>query len=113
MNHPLTHLDSSGHARMVDVTDKTPTVRSATATGRVITSPETVALLRDGTVPQGDVLAVASPGSRRPRRPLTCSLSPTSSASTGPSSTWSSPTLASTSPRPSAQRTAPASRWRR
>lgn len=39
MNHPLTHLDSSGHARMVDVTDKTPTVRSATAAGRVITSP--------------------------------------------------------------------------
>ena len=59
MNHPLTHLDSSGHARMVDVTDKTPTVRSATAAGRVITSPETVALLRDGTVPKGDVLAVA------------------------------------------------------
>jgi cyclic pyranopterin phosphate synthase len=59
MDHPLTHLDSSGHARMVDVTDKTPTTRSATAAGRVLTSPETVALLRDGTVPKGDVLAVA------------------------------------------------------
>lgn len=59
MTHPLTHLDGHGHARMVDVTDKTPTVRSATAAGRVVTSPETVALLRDGAVPKGDVLAVA------------------------------------------------------
>lgn len=59
MEHPLTHLDDRGNARMVDVTDKTPTVRSATATGRVLTSPETVALLRDGSVPKGDVLAVA------------------------------------------------------
>ena len=59
MDHPLSHLDASGHARMVDVTDKTPTVRSATAAGRVVTSAETVALLRDGAVPKGDVLAVA------------------------------------------------------
>jgi len=59
MDHPLTHLDARGHARMVDVTEKTPTVRSATATGRVVTSAETVALLRDGAVPKGDVLAVA------------------------------------------------------
>ena len=55
----LTHLDSVGHARMVDVTEKTPTVRSATARGFVRCAPETVALLRDGTVPKGDVLAVA------------------------------------------------------
>lgn len=59
MDQPLTHLDELGHARMVDVTDKTPTVRSATAAGRVLASPETVAMLRDGTVPKGDVLAVA------------------------------------------------------
>lgn len=59
MDHPLTHLDTAGHARMVDVTDKQPTIRSATAAGRVVTSVETVALLRDGTVPKGDVLAVA------------------------------------------------------
>ena len=44
---------------MVDVTDKQPTIRSATAAGRVVTSAETVALLRDGSVPKGDVLAVA------------------------------------------------------
>ena len=59
MDHTLTHLDTAGHARMVDVTDKQPTIRSATAAGLVVTSAETVALLRDGTVPKGDVLAVA------------------------------------------------------
>ena len=56
---PFTHLDAAGHARMVDVTDKQPTVRSATARGWVRCSPATVAALRDGTVPKGDVLAVA------------------------------------------------------
>lgn len=59
MDQPLTHLDARGRARMVDVTEKTPTVRSATAAGRVVTSRETVALLRDDAVPKGDVLAVA------------------------------------------------------
>ena len=57
--HPLTHLDADGHARMVDVTEKSPTVRAATAGGRVTCSAEVVALLRDGAVPKGDVLAVA------------------------------------------------------
>ena len=55
----FTHLDESGHARMVDVTAKQPTVRSATARGFVRCTPEVVAALRDGTVPKGDVLAVA------------------------------------------------------
>lgn len=55
----FTHLDSAGHARMVDVTEKQPTVRAATAAGFVRCAPETVGLLRDGTVPKGDVLAVA------------------------------------------------------
>lgn len=55
----FTHLDDRGHARMVDVTLKQPTVRSATATGRVSCSPRVVAALRDGSVPKGDVLAVA------------------------------------------------------
>lgn len=55
----FTHLDAAGHARMVDVTEKTPTVRAATAEGTVRCSPEVVALLRDGAVPKGDVLAVA------------------------------------------------------
>ncbi|WP_372593754.1 cyclic pyranopterin monophosphate synthase MoaC [Actinotalea sp.] len=56
---PFTHLDGAGHARMVDVTAKTPTVREATAAGSVRCAPEVVAALRDGTVPKGDVLAVA------------------------------------------------------
>ncbi|TQJ31240.1 cyclic pyranopterin monophosphate synthase MoaC [Microbacterium sp. SLBN-146] len=55
----FTHLDAAGHARMVDVTDKQPTVRSATARGFVRCAADVVAALRDGTVPKGDVLAVA------------------------------------------------------
>ncbi len=55
----FTHLDDAGHARMVDVTAKEPTVRSAMASGVVHCSPTVVAALRDGTVPKGDALAVA------------------------------------------------------
>ncbi|GLJ81102.1 cyclic pyranopterin monophosphate synthase MoaC [Microbacterium imperiale] len=55
----FTHLDDAGHARMVDVTAKQPTVRAATARGLVRCSPAVVATLRDGAVPKGDVLAVA------------------------------------------------------
>ncbi|MEH3090161.1 MAG: cyclic pyranopterin monophosphate synthase MoaC [Microbacterium arborescens] len=55
----FTHLDDAGHARMVDVTAKQPTVRAATARGLVRCSTEVVAALRDGSVPKGDVLAVA------------------------------------------------------
>lgn len=55
----FTHLDSRGHARMVDVTGKQPTARSATAVGSVTCSAAVLTALRDGTVPKGDVLAVA------------------------------------------------------
>ena len=55
----FTHLDHAGNARMVDVTLKQPTVRSATARAFVRCAPEVVAALRDGSVPKGDVLAVA------------------------------------------------------
>lgn len=55
----LTHLDDSGAARMVDVTGKDVTARTATARGRVEVSAEVVALLRDGAVPKGDVVATA------------------------------------------------------
>ncbi len=55
----FTHLDASGAARMVDVTEKQPTVRAATARGFVRCAPDVVAALRDGSVPKGDVLAVA------------------------------------------------------
>ena len=56
---PFTHLNSTGQARMVDVTEKKPTVRSATATGFVTCGPLVIAALRDGSTPKGDVLAVA------------------------------------------------------
>lgn len=55
----FSHLDATGHARMVDVTAKEPTVREATASGRVLCAPHVVAALRAGDVPKGDVLAVA------------------------------------------------------
>lgn len=55
----FTHLNDAGAAYMVDVTEKKPTVRTATARGEVYCSPEVLAALRDGTVPKGDVLAVA------------------------------------------------------
>lgn len=59
MSASFTHLDAAGHARMVDVTTKLPTVRAATARGRVLCAPETITALRDGDVPKGDVLAIA------------------------------------------------------
>jgi cyclic pyranopterin monophosphate synthase len=55
----LTHLDESGAARMVDVSDKAVTAREAVAAGRVRVSPRVVELLRGGGVPKGDALAVA------------------------------------------------------
>ena len=55
----LTHLDEAGRARMVDVSAKDVTVRTARASGRVLLSAEAIAALRAGTVPKGDALAVA------------------------------------------------------
>jgi cyclic pyranopterin phosphate synthase len=55
----LTHVDESGAARMVDVSGKDVTAREAVASGRVLVSPEVVALLRGDGVPKGDALAVA------------------------------------------------------
>jgi cyclic pyranopterin phosphate synthase len=55
----LTHLDESGAARMVDVSTKDVTVRTATASGRVLVSPEVVRLLRGEGLPKGDALATA------------------------------------------------------
>jgi len=55
----LTHIDTDGNARMVDVSDKDVTRRTATAGCRVVMLPETVALIRDGAVKKGDVLSVA------------------------------------------------------
>jgi cyclic pyranopterin phosphate synthase len=55
----LTHVDESGAARMVDVSGKDVTARTATASGRVLVSPAVVALLRGEGVPKGDALGVA------------------------------------------------------
>ena len=55
----LTHLDERGAARMVDVSAKAVSRRTARARGRIALSPETLALVRSGEVPKGDVLAVA------------------------------------------------------
>ena len=60
MSEPrLTHVDETGAARMVDVSAKPVTARVATAAGRVLVSPEVVALLRGTGVPKGDAVAVA------------------------------------------------------
>lgn len=55
----LTHVDETGAARMVDVSEKAVTSRTATASGRVLVAPEVIALLRGDGVPKGDALAVA------------------------------------------------------
>jgi cyclic pyranopterin phosphate synthase len=56
---PLTHVDEAGAARMVDVSDKDVTVRIARATGRFVTTPDVITLLRRDGLPKGDALAVA------------------------------------------------------
>lgn len=55
----LTHLDETGSARMVDVSAKEVTSRSATASGVVRTTARVVALLHDGAMPKGDALGIA------------------------------------------------------
>lgn len=55
----LTHLDSQGHAHMVDVTDKASTAREAEAEAWVRMLPETLQLIQQGGHPKGDVFAVA------------------------------------------------------
>jgi cyclic pyranopterin phosphate synthase len=55
----LTHLDRSGAANMVDVSDKPATSRVARAEGRIVMQPETVALIRAGDAKKGDVLGTA------------------------------------------------------
>ncbi len=55
----LSHLDDSGRARMVDVSQKPVTTRTATARGQLICAAETVARVRDGTTPKGAVISTA------------------------------------------------------
>ena len=59
MSGRLTHLDEAGHARMVDVSDKENTVRIAVACGSIAMRPDTLAMIVEGSVPKGDVMAAA------------------------------------------------------
>jgi len=55
----LSHLNSSGKARMVDITEKGNTVREAVARGRVVMKPDTLEQIKTAGLKKGDVLAVA------------------------------------------------------
>ncbi len=59
MDNKLTHIDKSGRAKMVDVGDKHITARKATAQAVISMKPETLALIKEGQIKKGDVLAVA------------------------------------------------------
>ncbi len=55
----ISHFDSQGASRMVDVSEKDVTARAARASGRVRMAAETLVLIRDRTLAKGDVLEVA------------------------------------------------------
>jgi len=59
MTNKLSHFDDQGAAHMVDVGDKAVTSRIATAKGRIVMAPETLAMIAKGTAKKGDVLGVA------------------------------------------------------
>lgn len=55
----FSHLDEHGAARMVDVSEKASSVRAATASGTLRTTPEVIGLLTEGSLPKGDAIATA------------------------------------------------------
>ena len=55
----FSHLDDSGQAHMVDVSQREITSRTARASGKVLLSNEVIDLLRGAGIPKGDVLAAA------------------------------------------------------
>jgi cyclic pyranopterin monophosphate synthase len=55
----LTHIDSKGRVRMVDVTEKKPTVRTAIAQGIVFMAPETLDMIQNHTLKKGNVFETA------------------------------------------------------
>lgn len=59
MSEKLSHIDQSGHAHMVDITEKAPSERQAIASGIIQLNTETLRLIRDDKTPKGDVLATA------------------------------------------------------
>ena len=59
MNSKLSHIDNSGRARMVDVSEKKASQRVAIARGAVVMQESTLELIEAGSIKKGDVLAVA------------------------------------------------------
>ena len=59
MNRKLTHIDSKGEARMVDVSDKPMQQRMAVARGEIRMAPATLRLIRGDKIAKGNVLATA------------------------------------------------------
>lgn len=59
MTGKLTHIDAEGAARMVDVSAKADTKRTAIAEGRILIAADALTAIRDGSAKKGDVLAVA------------------------------------------------------
>ena len=59
MGKEFSHFDKNGNAVMVDVSNKTPTFRTATATGYIAVGPEIMAAVTEGNIKKGDVLGVA------------------------------------------------------
>lgn len=55
----LTHVDSSGNARMVDVSQKAASAREAVAAGSIYMKPETLSLIISHSLPKGDVIPAA------------------------------------------------------
>lgn len=55
----LTHFNEQGRARMVDISGKEITVRTAVAVTKVTMNPDTLEAIREGRIGKGDVLAVA------------------------------------------------------
>ena len=58
----FTHFNENGRARMVDVSEKPETARTAVAFGRVLVNADTFALIRSGGMKKGDVLTTAQIG---------------------------------------------------
>ena len=55
----FTHINDQGHAHMVDVSDRDFSTRTATASGKVLLTNAVITMLRDGSIPKGDVLSTA------------------------------------------------------
>ncbi len=55
----FSHLDDAGNVRMVDVSHKPGTMRTAKASGHIAMNPETILLLQEGALPKGNVLTTA------------------------------------------------------